>query len=112
MWLVQPELMCREHLLGEHVEMHMISGVIKRGMSIDGYLNNKLIEPGLIKKRHDELVVEMEARGYRHNSEIPLSQVEIERLVEHYGQGYVDRFGSFTELHRRCEKCRERMEGK
>ena len=31
MWLVNPALLCRQHLLGEHVEMHMFAGHILEG---------------------------------------------------------------------------------
>jgi hypothetical protein len=26
MWMVPPKVMCRKHLLGEHVEIHMLAG--------------------------------------------------------------------------------------
>ncbi len=44
MWNVLPEYLCRKHLLGEHVEMHMFVGTIKRGVSLNGYIKNKLVE--------------------------------------------------------------------
>lgn len=31
MWLVPPSHMCRKHLLGEHVELHMLLGTLKKG---------------------------------------------------------------------------------
>ena len=34
MWLVPPSHMCRKHLLGEHVELHMLLGTLKKGKSI------------------------------------------------------------------------------
>lgn len=34
MWMVPPELMCRQHLLGEHVELHMFVGAINKGTSV------------------------------------------------------------------------------
>ena len=30
MWLVPPQLMCDQHLLGEHLEMHMFIGTIRK----------------------------------------------------------------------------------
>jgi Pyrimidine dimer DNA glycosylase len=30
MWLVDPRLMCSQHLLGEHVELHMLVGSLNR----------------------------------------------------------------------------------
>lgn len=28
MWMVDPKIMCRKHLLGEHLELHMLAGCI------------------------------------------------------------------------------------
>ena len=36
MWMLPPECMCRKHLLGEHVELHMLLGSMRRGKSIEG----------------------------------------------------------------------------
>lgn len=42
MWMVPPRHMCRKHLLGEHVELHMFVGSIKNGVRVEGYLANNL----------------------------------------------------------------------
>ena len=34
MWMVDPQIMCRQHLLGEHTEMHMFVGTLKRGPAL------------------------------------------------------------------------------
>lgn len=99
MWMVNPKLMCRKHLLGEHVELHMLVGSIKRGQSLQGFVDNGLIDTAKIQKRHDDLVKEMERRGYNHKS--PL--VYKDKL--HIGK--VDSKHSLNELSRRCESCRE-----
>ena len=74
MWLVPPSHMCRKHLLGEHVELHMLLGTLKKGKSITGFLSGGLVDPCRMYKRHGELVREMERRGYAHNS--PLTEEE------------------------------------
>ena len=71
MWNVDPKYMCRQHLLGEHVEMHMFVGIIIKGTSLEGYIRGGLVEVHNIRKRHDELVAEMEKRGFKHHSPIP-----------------------------------------
>ena len=68
MWKVNPELMCRKHLLGEHLEMHMFIGCLLKGKNIQGYINKGLIEVDKIRERHEQLKEEMEKRGYVHNS--------------------------------------------
>jgi len=45
MWMLPPETMCRKHLLGEHVELHMLLGSLRRGKNIDGFLAGKLVDP-------------------------------------------------------------------
>ena len=62
MWGIDPEKLCDQHLLGEHLEMHMFVGCIKKGISLKGYYDNydnKLLCTNLIKDRHDELADEM-----------------------------------------------------
>jgi len=97
MWNVNPRMMCRKHLLGEHVEMHMFAACIRKGISLQGYLDNQLVELHNIKKRHDILAEEMKQRGYNHNSEL-VSDREIHA-------GYVDKKANLAELKRRCADC-------
>lgn len=101
MWMVDPKLMCRQHLLGEHVELHMLVGTIRKGKNIDGYVDNGLIEVQNIRSRHEELTEEMEARGYKHKS--PLLE------FEEFEAGEVDRKRSKLELANRCRRCFVRM---
>jgi len=106
MWMVDPVIMCRKHLLGEHVEHHMFIGTINKGVSIKGYVRDNLMEPAALFTRHDELVEEMEKRGYDHKS--PLAE-HIGVAPEDYGiRVDVDR--SLAELVRRCPECRSRAE--
>ncbi len=101
MWNVNPELMCRKHLLGEHVEMHMFLGTLSKGKSVDGYVRTGLVEIHNIKARHDELAQEMTKRGYRHHS--PMSNSPL--LLR---SGFVDVEKSNKELQSRCPECRKR----
>jgi hypothetical protein len=102
MWGVDPSVMCRRHLLGEHVEMHMLAGCVARGKSIRGYIDGGLVEVGRIRVRHDELSEEIRRRGYRHES--PLPQVSL------YSAGRINREENLLELGSRCPDCRERIE--
>lgn len=99
MWMVNPKKMCRKHLLGEHVELHMFVGTIKKGISIQGYIDNGLVNPRMIKKRHKELVKEMERRGYNHNS--PL-KIKCSKLPVHFVDINVSKF----ELNKRDCSCK------
>ena len=99
MWLVDPAGMCRQHLLGEHVELHMLVGTLERGKSIQGFLDGGLIDTSKIRDRHTDLEVEMTLRGYKHKS--PLS------FVHDDPDGYVDVDGSLEDLHARCNECKQ-----
>jgi len=98
MWGVNPKCMCDKHLLGEHVEMHMFVGCINKRKNIDGYLEKGLVNLGLIRKRHDELVQEMERRGMNHKSPLPNFLIES-------GVGFIDKKKNLADLIGRCFRC-------
>jgi hypothetical protein len=70
-WDVDPSLLCRSHLLGEHAEVHGVSAVIAGGRA--GYSAHPEVQrwrgklPAL-KKRHDALVRAPERKAYQHVS--------------------------------------------
>ena len=97
MWMVDPSLLCRQHLLGEHKELHMLVGCIERGKNLRGYLEKNLVELSEINVRHDQLVKEMSARGYDHQSPLPVVCVS---------GGKVDVNKSLLDLKERCKNCR------
>lgn len=101
MWMVPPRFLCRNHLLGEHRELHALAGIVARGTRLDGYITNGLIDTGRIVIRHKQLVAEMISRGYNHNS--PLDH------LDGAAQGRVDEEKNINELHQRCAACRERI---
>ena len=99
MWNVDPKLLCNKHLRGEHVEMHMFVGSLRKGRSIQGHIDKGQVEPRYIFSRHLLLAKEMVERGMNHKSELP--QIP---FVE--DEGKVDVKGNLIELARRCEDCR------
>ena len=101
--MVPPRQMCRKHLLGEHVEIHMAVASLRLGKSVAGFLEKGLLELASLRRRHDELVSEMMRRGYRHSS--PLGRVPRRK------GGKVDRRANARELARRCAECR-RLSGR
>lgn len=104
MWMVDPRFMCRQHLLGEAVEMHMFYGSLLKGISMKGYLANNLFEPRSLKARHDLLAEEMAARGFNHKS--PMPDIDLGHLPD----VFVDAEASLRELLRRCPECKARYE--
>jgi len=102
--MVDPKILCRNHLLGEHYECHKAMGCLN-GSSTNWHI--RLAEQGYLelhnlKSRHDELAEEMLARGYRHNS--PMNNGVLPVL------GKVNRAKSLQELLERCGQCRVRCE--
>jgi hypothetical protein len=70
-WDVDPALLCRSHLLGEHRELHAIWVVLTQDRR--GYRNHPETRRwegrlGALYTRHEALVAEMTARGYAHRS--------------------------------------------
>lgn len=103
MWMVPPDTMCDQHLLGEHVELHMLAGTLVRHRSIDGYIAKGLLEPASMHARHDALVAEMERRGFNHKS--PLPEAGIDYLPHEAQRARVDADVSARDLAARCAKC-------
>jgi hypothetical protein len=100
MWNIDPEKMCNQHLLGEHVECHMFVGTLNKNKSVKGYLDKGLVEIHNIKKRHKELVNEMKNRGMNHKSELPYYKKQ--------KIGFVNINKNEKDLFKRCDKCRRR----
>jgi len=106
MWMVDPKIMCRQHLLGEHVEHHMFMGTIKKKKNLQGYVDNNLFEYLSLVNRHKELVFEMLNRGFKHNSELIVYDGSY--LNNKIWNSKVDRIKSLKELLDRCSECRQR----
>ena len=107
MWMISPSLLCRKHLLGEHLEIHMVNGSLKRGRSIAGFLEKKLLEPAALAYRHRELVREMLKRGYKHDSLlVPVSG------LKKFSAFKVDKAASLKELTARCAACADLLRQK
>jgi hypothetical protein len=102
MWRVNPKIMCRQHLLGEHAEIHMFIGTLNRKKSVKGYLSKGLLEIHNLYSRHAKLVQEMKQRNYKHHSEIKNKWKFAEK------NGYIERKKNLKELINRCSKCKKR----
>ena len=100
MWMCNPKWMCRQHLLGEHLECHMFASELKKGKKLQGFKDNNLLETRMVKNRHDMLASEMGERGYNHKS--PLN----DRFSDDGSR--IDQEKSFTELINRCSRCNDR----
>lgn len=76
-WDIEPERLCRQHLLGEHRELHGLWAILTQGKR--GYARHPETRrwQGKLKAlygRHEQLAAEMAQRGYRHGSPLPEAQ--------------------------------------
>ena len=70
-WDVDPALLCRSHLLGEHRELHGLWNILVLGKT--GYSRHPETRRwegklAALFNRHEALVLEMTRRGYTHHS--------------------------------------------
>lgn len=105
MWMVNPKLLCRKHLLGEHGEIHKF-----RHSFVKQHKMGKRVELGQIdhtnmESRHDELRDEMLSRGYNHNSDYVQPDISYIKLVPK-----IDINLNLSDLSERCEDCKRRIE--
>lgn len=113
MWLCDPEIMCQKHLCGEHVEMHMFLGTLKKRKKIDGYLKNNCFQPRMLYQRHKDIENEMKRRGYNHKSDICEAECGcVLDLPQEKQYWEIDKDSALTDLLNRCSECRRRYEEK
>jgi pyrimidine dimer DNA glycosylase len=70
-WDVDPALLCRQHLLGEHRELHALWTILtadRRGYRRHPETLRWEGRLAALARRHELLVAEMERRGYMHHS--------------------------------------------
>lgn len=70
-WDIPPEKFCRNHLLGEHRELHAVWSIITNNKKAYSNHPEILRWKGKLRSlylRHDKLVAEMTIRGYKHHT--------------------------------------------
>lgn len=70
-WDIDPAELCRQHLLGEHRELHGLWNILtqkKKGYSRHPETRRWEGKLAALYTRHEALVREMERRGYAHRS--------------------------------------------
>ena len=74
-WDISPNRLCRNHLLGEHRELHAVWAILtekKKGYSRHPETMRWKNKLKALYLRHQNLVREMKRRCYRHNSPLPV----------------------------------------
>jgi hypothetical protein len=103
MWMVHPNLMCDQHLLGEHFECHMIRSHLEKKYKISGFIKSNCMEVRSLGKRHNALAKEMRRRGMKHKS--PLKAVRIGYLPKEHRDAKVNSVSAHQTLVDRCARC-------
>lgn len=98
MWNINSKKLCRQHLLGEHKELHQLVGSLNKKKSVLGHISKGQVEIHNIRKRHSELVKEMKRRGYSHKSPLP--------LFRKFTAGKINIKQNEKDLSLRCPECR------
>ncbi len=109
--MINPEKMCKQHILGEHRELHALKGSIKRTKpdhencekhrkNLITLAKEGLIELNSLKERHENLV------KYLDNHKSPIGEVpSLEYLPEDVKECEVDREKARLDLIGRPESC-------
>ena len=105
MWMIDPSVLCRKHLLGEHGEIHKFRHNFVKGHSIRGRRGQ--IEPLAMQARHDDLAAEMLRRGYKHQS--PYEQPDLSHYAPEDREMRVCLETSMRDLQERCPECLARI---
>lgn len=103
--MINPRLLCRKHLLGEHGEIHKHKHNFVKHHSIKNRILLDQIEPMSMRERHDALAKEMLRRKFKHKS--PYEMPDLSYLPEHERLHKVNQDNALQDLIGRCEECRK-----
>lgn len=92
--------MCRQHLLGEHGEIHKFRHSFVKKHNMIKRIELGQIDPYIMAERHNELVKEMSRRGYNHKS--PYKQPDISYLPQLEI--------NLMDSRKKCELCKKRVD--
>lgn len=72
-WDIEPELLCKNHLLAEHRELHGLWNILTMHGGKGGYSRHPetlrwVGKEKALYERHEELVKEFSIRGYNHKT--------------------------------------------
>lgn len=113
MWNVPTRWLCDKHLLGQHVELHMILGSMKKKKNLGKLLTNGCVSLTSVNFFHLMTVIEMQRRDMKHNS--PMDLCETSAALHEYCKSFpyanIDQElpslkDSLNLLFGRCLKCR------
>ena len=105
-WDLSPTILCRNHLLGEHRELHAIWSILtqnKKGYSLHPETIRWRGKLKALYKRHEELVKEMHKRGYNHQSPLNQKLAVGKSKQELFVDSIPDQIKNLQEKHCKCK---------
>lgn len=114
MWMVNPAILCTKHLGGEHLEIHMFLGTLRKKMKVSGYIKNNLLEPLSLHQRHDVLASELVRRKFMKEKKhiehaTPISEQEVLQCIQYLDEESrnhrINNQDSLLDLIYRCPQC-------
>lgn len=122
-WRADLKLLCKNHLLGFHREIHMVHGAVRMTAlngpnalgcraTLQGLISSGHIWLENVPQLHDDVVAEMARREYNHFTPFP-SPEEFDAMVK--GLSFQEGIPNTPEddladLWCRCKKCAEKIE--
>jgi hypothetical protein len=103
-WDISANLLCRNHLLGEHRELHAIWSVLtnrKKGYSRHPEVLRWEGKLKALYLRHESLVSEMTVRGYIHKSPLDIKLADGASRQDSFVDSYDEQIRNL-----RSKKCR------
>jgi hypothetical protein len=94
-WDVPASILCRQHLLGEHRELHGLWVVLtdhRQGYAYHPETRRWRGKLAALYERHEALVREMTRRGYRHASPLDRRLATGSTIQDEYVDSQVDQF--------------------
>lgn len=88
-WDITVECLCRQHLLGEHREVHGLWNILtkhdgKGGYSVHPETKRWVGKLAALYQRHQQLEKEIETRGYQHRSTLDKSLAKDSEIQDVY----------------------------
>jgi len=90
-WDIPPDKLCRNHLLGEHSEIHALWSILTKGKKGYAYHPETLRWRGKLKAlylRHKKIVEEMKKRGFNHYSTLDARFVTGKNIQDQFVDSY------------------------
>ena len=108
-WMLPAPCMCRNHLLGEHREMHAFAGALNHKKNVRGHIVDNQLDPTLLQERHDELANEIDRRaritGRGKGHQTPLPSFNYDYLPDDLKNIRLDVRAARRLLISRCDEC-------